>query len=74
MPDRDLSHMVGDARKRLADSFIEGQVDYSVTRDALQADIDELRAKARIPSAILPNHDEVHAHEDVDLNIVRGED
>jgi hypothetical protein len=41
-PDRDLAHMVGDARKRLDD--------------------------------LPPNFDEVHAHEDVDWNIVRGED
>ena len=23
---------------------------------------------------LVPNHDEVHAHEDVDWNVVRGED
>lgn len=69
-PDRDYSHMVGDARKRIADSITDdGQFDYSVTRDEMrasfketQAAIDDLRVKARIRSALILNHDEQHAH------------
>jgi hypothetical protein len=79
-PDRDLAHTVGDARKRLADLRERTQKrreEYPEVQTGPSLASDAIRAAQWRSETWRANHDEQHAHEDVDWtgpNIVRGED